>query len=130
MKRLNSIRVYSVLAIGALVLCCNSNRAVAAGAPFASSLKDGGQLVIKRSPRLGNVLIVDLQIDGKSVGGISYGRTYRAFLQPGHHVLSVMATPRTVNPDRWEMGLDVSAGQTYTFTAQSGGARQLVLAKG
>jgi hypothetical protein len=40
-----------------------------------------------------------------------------------------MATPRPQNASRWEMTLDVQPGQTYTFVAQSGGKRQLVLAK-
>jgi|ERR1043166_1584047 hypothetical protein len=96
---------------------------------FATGMKDGGRLVIKRSPSLGNRLIVALKIDGVSVS-IAYGHTYRAYLRPGHHTLSVMATPRPQNAEAWQMSLDVQAGQTYTFTAQSGGKRQLVLTKG
>jgi hypothetical protein len=96
---------------------------------FATGMKDGGRLVIKRSPSLGNRLIVALKIDGASAS-IGYGHTYRAYLRPGHHTLSVLATPRPQNTEPWEMSLDVQAGQTYTFTAQSGPKRQLVLAKG
>ena len=96
---------------------------------FAMGMKDGGRLVIKRSPSLGNRLIVDLRIDGESAS-IGYGHTYRAYLRPGHHTLSVMATPKPQNVSRWEMSFDVQVGQTYTFTAQSGPKRQLILAKG
>ena len=96
---------------------------------FASGMKDGGRLVIKRAPSLGNRLIIALNIDGASVS-IGWGHTYRAYLRPGHHTLSVIATPRPQNTQPWQMSLDVKAGQTYTFTAQSGPNRQLVLAKG
>jgi hypothetical protein len=96
---------------------------------FATGMKDGGRLVIKRAPSLGNRLIIALKIDGASAS-IGYGHTYRAYLRPGHHTLSVQATPKPQNAEAWEMSLDVQAGQTYTFTAQSGPKRQLVLAKG
>ena len=95
---------------------------------FATGMKDGGRLIVKRSPSLGNRLIVDLRIDGESAS-IGYGHTYRAYLRPGRHTLSVIATPKPQNVSRWEMSLDVQAGQTYTFTAQSGPKRQLVLTK-
>jgi hypothetical protein len=96
---------------------------------FATGMKDGGRLVIKRSPSLGNRLIISLKIDGASTS-IGYGHTYRTFLRPGHHTLSVMASPRPQNARPWEMSLDVQPGQTYTFVAQGGANRQLVLAKG
>ena len=96
---------------------------------FATGMKDGGRLVIKRAPSLGNRLIIGLKIDGASAS-IGYGHTYRVYLRPGHHTLSVIATPRPQNTEPWQMSLDVQAGQTYTFTAQSGPKRQLVLAKG
>jgi len=101
----------------------------ASGSLFATGMKDGGRLVIKRAPSLGNRLIVAIKIDGESAS-IGYGHTYRAYLRPGHHTLSVIATPKPQNAEAWEMLLNVEAGQTYTFTAQSGGKRQLVLAKG
>ena len=91
-------------------------------------MTDGGRLVIKRSPSLGNRLVVGLTIDGASAS-IGYGHTYRAYLRPGRHTLSVIASPKPQNVSRWEMTLDVQAGQTYTFLAQAGPKRQLVLAK-
>ena len=96
---------------------------------FAAGMKDGGRLVIKRSPSLGNRLIIALTIDGASAS-IGYGHTYRAYLRPGHHTLTVIATPKPQNTKPWQMSLDVQTGQTYTFMAQSGPKRQLVLAKG
>jgi len=99
------------------------------GSAFATGMNDGGRLVIKRSPSLGNRLVVALTIDGASAS-IGYGHTYRAYLRPGHHTLSVIATPKPQNTEPWQMSLDVQTGQTYTFMAQSGPKRQLVLAKG
>src|SRR3954468_978307 len=68
---------------------------------FATGMNDGGRLVIKRSPSLGNRLIVNLRIDGASAS-IGYGHTYRAFLRPGRHTLSVIASPEPQNVVRWE----------------------------
>ena len=118
--------VISAFAVPSLVA---KEKAAGSGSVFATGLHDGGRLVVKRAPSLGNRLIVALKIDGESVS-IGYGHTYRAYLRPGHHTLSVMATPKPQNMEAWQMSLDVQAGQTYTFTAQSGGKRQLVLAKG
>jgi hypothetical protein len=118
--------VISAAAITSLVA---KEKAAVSGAVFATGLSDGGRLVIKRAPSLGNRLVVGLKIDGESVS-IGYGHTYRAYLRPGHHTLAVMATPRPQNAEGWQMSLDVKTGQTYTYTAQSGGKRQLVLARG
>ena len=131
-------RIFRLSGVGALALvitACAIESLAAKEKPagsdsvFATGMKDGGRLVIKRSPSLGNRLIVALKIDGVSVS-IAYGHTYRVYLRPGHHTLSVIATPRPQNVEPSEMSLDVQAGQTYTFTAQSGPKRQLVLAKG
>jgi hypothetical protein len=131
-------RIFRLSVVGALALviaACVIESLAAKEKPagsdsvFATGMKDGGRLVIKRSPSLGNRLIVALKIDGVSAS-IGYGHTYRAYLRPGHHTLSVIATPKPQNVEPSEMPLDVQAGQAYTFTAQSGPKRQLVLAKG
>ena len=119
----------SVLALIISAFAITSLVAKEKDAVFATGLHDGGRLVVKRAPSLGNRLVVALTIDGQSVS-IGYGHTYRAFLKPGHHTLSVMAGPKPQNATGWQMSLDVQAGQTYTFTAQSGGKQQLVLARG
>jgi len=95
---------------------------------YANGMSSGGLVVIKRSPSLGNRLIIDLDIDGKSEG-IGYGQTYQRYITPGRHVLTVLATPRPQNLQPWRMALDVQAGKTYTFLAQPGPNRQLQLAK-
>src|SRR3954465_4507277 len=118
--------VITVLAITSLTA---KEKPAGSDSVFATGMKDGGRLVIKRAPSLGNRLIVSLKIDG-TAASIGYGHTYRIYLKPGHHTLSVVASPRPQNPQPSEISIDVQAGQTYTFTAQSGPKRQLVLAKG
>src|SRR3954447_431062 len=71
---------------------------------FATGMSDGGRLVIKRSPALGNRLIVALTIDGVSTS-LGYGHSYRTYLRPGHHKISVMATPKPQNAEGWQMSL-------------------------
>ena len=129
--RISGVSVLTIAVTAFAISTAAAKEKVSSGSNsvFATGMKDGGRLVIKRSPSLGNRLVVAVKIDGASAS-IGYGHTYRAYLRPGHHTLSVMATPKPQNMQAWEMSLDVQAGQTYTFTAQSGGKRQLVLAKG
>lgn len=87
-----------------------------------------GRLVVKRSPKLGNNIIVDMMIDGKKAGSLTYGRSFVTTLPAGSHVLSVLPTPRPVYKTRWEMTLNVEPGKTYQFMVQSGPGH-LVLAK-
>ena len=131
-------QIFKLSGVGALTIMITAlaitslaakGKPVGSDSVFATGMKDGGRLVIKRAPSLGNRLIIGLKIDGASAS-IGYGHTYRVYLRPGHHTLSVIATPRPQNTEPWQMSLDVQAGQTYTFTAQSGPKRQLVLAKG
>jgi len=128
MLKLNIVSALTIV-ITAFGVTSLAAKEKSADSVFATGMKDGGHLVIKRSPTLGNRLIVALTIDGVSAS-IGYGHTYRAYLQPGHHTLSVIATPKPQNAEPWQMSLDVQTGQTYNFMAQSGPKRQLVLAKG
>ena len=87
-----------------------------------------GRLVVKRSPQLGTNIIVDLMIDGKKAGSLTYGRSFVTTLPAGPHVLSVLPTPRPIYKTRWEMTLNVESGKTYRLQVQSGPGH-LVLAK-
>ena len=87
-----------------------------------------GRLIVKRSPNLGANIIVDMMIDGKRAGSLTYGRTLEMTLSAGPHVLSVLPTPRPVYKSPWQMNLNVESGKTYRFIVQSGPGH-LVLAK-
>jgi len=61
------------------------------------------------------------------VGSIGYGDTYDGVLKPGHHVLSVLATPRPKWGERPPTNVDVQSGQTYKFTATGNNEGNLIL---
>ena len=53
------------------------------------------RLVVYRTPTTGKFVFVDVYVDDVAVGGIAYGgRSCEAFLKPGRHILSALATPR------------------------------------
>ena len=90
-----------------------SNPSNPSGAIFATSAADGGRLVIRRSPVLGNKSRVDITIDGKPAGLSRGGRPFDRYITPGRHIL-------TATPSRgrvWRTVLDVRAGETYSYTA-------------
>src|SRR5437868_12171355 len=92
----------TVIVAFAITSLAAKEKPAASDSVFATGMKDGGHLVIKRAPSLGNRLIVGLKIDGVSAS-IGYGHTYRAYLRPGRHALSVLATPRPQNAEPWKM---------------------------
>jgi hypothetical protein len=77
------------------------------------------RLVITRIPNLGNLVIVDLAIDGVSAGSIGYGQNYDAAIPAGRHVVSVVASPHPRYLTPWQLVLDARSGETYRFTAMS-----------
>jgi len=81
---------------------------------FAKTAADGGRLVITRSPTMGRNVTVNLTIDGKPAGSLTWGRTYDRFITPGRHTLT--ATPSRTG-GAWHGKLDVRAGQTYSYSA-------------
>ncbi len=83
----------------------------------AYAWSEGGVLVIRRTPNLGNEVFVSVGIDGRRVASIGYGHTFETVLSPGRHVLAVLATPRPNYRDWWTIELDVRPGRTYSFTA-------------
>jgi hypothetical protein len=94
----------------------------------AQSGRASARLVINRIADLGNTVHIDLWLDGAQVAIIGYGQTYEAFVSPGRHVLSVLATPNPKWPIPSQMILDMRSGQTYNFTADGDGLGHLILA--
>ena len=116
MKRSQTSRrtVGILTALTAFVIACSAIEVMAA--------HDSGQLVIKRAANIGNLVFINVAIDGKAVASIGYGRDFKTAISPGRHLLSIKATPRrTYFKDTWEMTLDVSPGQTYELTATKQG---------
>ena len=85
------------------------------GAPqslFATTAADGGHLEIKRSPTLGDNVMVTVTIDGMPAGVVRRAGIYHHYLAPGRHVLLV--SPNAL-AGRWHTTLDVHPGETYSY---------------
>lgn len=110
------------LAIGSLLIASASqsvrahekNSSKPSGATFATSAADGGRLVIRRSPTLGDNLTISLWIDGKVAGTLVRGRVYDRYLAPGRHILR--AEP-SASGEKWQGTLNVRVGETFSYTA-------------
>jgi hypothetical protein len=100
-----------------------ADRAIAS----SQSQQESARLIIRRLPNLGANVIVDLYVDGKPTGSVEYGQTFEGSLPPGHHVLSVEATPRPADNTRTTIPVEVQAGETYSFTAVDNGSGRLAL---
>jgi hypothetical protein len=94
---------------------------------FVRPVRDPARLIIRRIPTLGNNVIVDLYLDGAPFAAIGYGHTYDGILPPGHHVLSVLATPSPKWPTPSRIILNVRSGETYSFTAMGDSSGSLTL---
>ncbi len=99
---------------------CETTGTAASGAPAsvaATTSQGAAQLVIRRAPKLGTGLFLDIKIDGVSVGSIGVGETYRGPLSPGQHKVSVLLRPNQLSLSPTRKSFTVAKGQTYTLTA-------------
>jgi len=115
------------LAITCLV--CITGHAGASPRTTSGAPSNGGtaRLIVYRIPTMGKFVFVQLYVDNVAVDGIPYGGTYRGFLKPGRHILSLLATPR---PTWWERPptiVHMRGGQTYRFVAKGNGQGNLIL---
>lgn len=85
------------------------------------------RLIIHRLPNLGNNVIVDVSLDGAPFASVIYGQTFDGSLPAGHHVLSILATPRPTYVTPTTVALDVQSGKTYSFIAESNNSGNLIL---
>ena len=95
----------------------------------SGTTSDGGaaRFMVYRTPTMGRFVVVQIYVDNAMVGSIGYGSTYDGVLKPGHHVLSVRATPRAKSGGRPPTNVDVQSGQTYRFTAVGDNEGNLIL---
>ena len=116
-----------VLAMTCL-LCVAGHAEARTRATFGAPSGGGpARLIVYRTPTMGKFVIVHIYVDNIVVGTIGYGGTYEAFLKPGHHVLSALATPY---PSWWIRPptiVDMRSGRTYRFTTMGNGAGNLIL---
>ena len=118
-----------MLIVAMTCLLCVAGYAGASTRTTSGTSSDGGsaRLIVYRIPTMGKFVIVQIYVDNVMVGSIGYGNTYEGVLKPGHHVLSVLATPRPRWLDRPPTIVDVRSGQTYKFTAMGNNEGSLML---
>jgi hypothetical protein len=79
--------------------------------------KSGGRLVVLRAANFGWNLVLNIQIDGRTVANVVQGRRYNHFLSAGRHVMTVAPVPNYNAYQPTSTVLNVRPGQTYVFTA-------------
>ena len=109
------------------LLCVAGSAGAKMRATSGGSTDTGARLVVYRIPSLGKFVIVHVYVDDVVVGTIGYGGTYQGILKPGHHVLSVLATPHPKWRERPPTIVDARNGQTYKFTAMGNREGNLIL---
>jgi hypothetical protein len=104
-----------------LVVVCVVSIGTAAAQP-------DGRLIVMRAPNFGWNIVLNLQIDGRTVANVVQGRRYDHFLPAGRHVLTVSAVPNSYNYEPTSTALNIRPGKTYVFTALWDGSNRVALA--
>ena len=114
MKKLIYLSYVLLIAVLACGVVTSATGAPPAPAPGANP----GRLVIHRAASLGPDLIIDVNVDGATVGTIRISQSYTGSLSPGKHVVSATLHPKQANLSASSKTLMVESGKTYTFTAK------------
>ncbi len=93
----------------------------------STAAQPGGRLIVLRSPSFGWNIVLNLKIDGRTVGNVVQGRRYDHFVPAGRHVLIVSAIPNSYYSEPTSTLLNVRAGHTYVFTGSWDGSNRVVL---
>ena len=104
-----------VCAIAISAIEIQASGGVATGSRSAGG--KSGRLIVQRAPNFGTDLVVRLSIDGTRVADIPRNQHYGSFLSAGHHVLTVLALPKTDSRRPTSMRLTVQSGHVYIFNA-------------
>jgi len=103
-----------------LVFVCISSMGTAAA-------RSGGRLIVLRSPNFGWNIVLNLKIDGRTVGNVVQGRRYDHLVPAGRHVLTVSAAPNSYYSEPTSTVLNVRPGHRYVFTGSWDGSNRVVL---
>ena len=95
---------------------------------MSTAAQPGGRLIVLRSPTFGWNIVLNLRIDGRTVGNVVQGRRYDHFVPAGRHVLTVSAAPNSYYSEPTSTVLNVRPGHTYVFTGSWDGSNRVVLA--
>jgi len=94
---------------------------------MSTAAQPGGRLIVLRSPTFGWNIVLNLRIDGRTVGNVVQGRRYDHFVPAGRHVLTVSAAPNSYYSEPTSTVLNVRPGHTYVFTGSWDGSNRVVL---
>jgi len=124
MKAYNSIVYILGLACAGLIMsACETTGPGAATAPPPNS----GRVIVSRVANFGTDLSMVVSVDGKDVGSFTEGNNYSGFLPAGQHHITVRVDPNRTGARPGRSTVNVTAGQTYSYTAAwSGGNLKLV----
>ena len=107
---------------------CETTQQSAATAPPPPN---SARLLVNRVANFGSDLVLVLSVDGKDVGSFTEGNSYNGYLSPGQHTIVARVSPNEAGIRAARKTLNVTAGQTYSYTAgQSGGRMTLVTNQG
>jgi hypothetical protein len=122
------IYIFSLACAGLVMVGCGTTQSgTASGPPPPNS----GRLLVNRVANFGSDLSVVISVDGKDVGSLTEGRSYSGYLPAGQHVIMARVDPNQAGARPGRKTLNVTAGQTYSFTAGwSGGNVVLVRNQG
>jgi hypothetical protein len=73
-----------------------------------------GRLIVSRDPTLGSNLVVNLQLDGRTVANLVAGSSFNRSVSTGIRVLTASVRPGASRSSATT--LNVRRGRTYTFT--------------
>jgi hypothetical protein len=118
-------RIFFVVAVVCAIAVPAAEIQASGRVATASPPKGGksGRLIVQRAPNFGTDLVVRLSIDGTRVADIPRNQHYGGFLSAGHHVLTVLALPKTESRRPTSMRLTVQSGHVYIFNATWESAR-------
>jgi hypothetical protein len=83
--------------------------------PFAQAKSP--QLIIHRTPDMGNDVFLRIWIDGKEVQAVAYGHDFTGSISPGRHVIGVLSSQNDPSHQPAKITVNVTAGGTYEYTA-------------
>jgi hypothetical protein len=92
-----------------------------------TAAQSGGRLIILRTANFGWNIVLNLKIDGRTVGNVVQGRRYDHLVPAGRHVLTVSAAPNSYYSEPTSTLLNVRSGHTYVFTGSWDGSNRVVL---
>ena len=94
-----------------------SNSGASVSTTMAAPSKNAGLLIIRRAPKFGSRVTLNISVDGMHVASLREGQSYNGSLSPGKHLISVNVTPGRGRGGTATKSFMVEAGQTYRITA-------------